>query len=101
MRVSIDLPLRGKQLMQGRGDLDSRGNRLKLRAVSDDDVDAAAFFILKDRRFGGETQRNETNAGNSSRIQISRQLRTIEPRGADHFEGCIGTTADGKVGRFQ
>src|SRR5438128_1839626 len=101
MRVPIDLPLGGKQLMQGYGDLDSRGNGLKLRAISDEDVNATTFFILENGGLWSKTNGNKSNSGNSARIQIRRQLRAIEPWGADHFERCISATAHGKVGRFQ
>src|SRR5437016_13018572 len=87
--------------MQGCGDLDSGGNGLKLRAISDEDVNATTFFILENRGLRSKTNGNKSNSGNPARIQVGRELPAIEPRSADHFERCISATAHGKVGRFQ
>ena len=74
---------------------------MELRAVRDDEIDAAAFLALK---YGGarrEAHRHKTHAREAPLVQIRRELLAVEPRRADNFKRRIGSPPHRHVRRLK
>src|ERR1700730_9821945 len=100
-RIALNLPVSRKQTVKRHGNLDPGEYSLKLRAIDDYHVDAAALFVFENCRLGCETNRNKTDAGDAASMQMARQLLSVQPGRADHFEGRVRPSADGNISRFQ